>query len=163
MVDRSSVRARATMSPDPRPAVTIAAIPGTNRDAVAPCFLIRRRVFCEEQAIAEDLEWDGLDSDCLHYLLAVDGVPVGTARLRPYGPGSVKIERVAVLRAHRGRGFGGVLMRAILGDVDRDARRAVLNAQSVVRGFYERLGFVAEGPEFLEADIPHVHMVRPAR
>jgi predicted GNAT family N-acyltransferase len=33
--------------------------------------------------------------------------------------------------------------------------RLVLNAQVAVLPFYERLGYVVDGPEFLEAAIPH--------
>jgi ElaA protein len=68
-----------------------------------------------------------------------------------------------VLREHRNRGLGASLMRSILDRADREALVVVLNAQTAVRGFYERLGFVVDGPEFEEAGIPHVHMARPAR
>ena len=35
----------------------------------------------------------------------------------------------------------------------------VLNAQTAVEGFYRNLGFASEGGVFLEANIPHVHMI----
>ena len=38
---------------------------------------------------------------------------------------------------------------------------AVLDAQVPVIPFYERLGFVAEGPVFDDAGIPHRRMTRP--
>jgi predicted GNAT family N-acyltransferase len=34
----------------------------------------------------------------------------------------------------------------------------MLHAQTIVQGFYARLGFVAFGPEFIEDGIPHVAM-----
>lgn len=37
-------------------------------------------------------------------------------------------------------------------------RNAILHAQVATRSFYAALGFVAEGPEFVEAGIPHVLM-----
>src|SRR5204862_77624 len=40
-------------------------------------------------------------------------------------------------------------------------RELVLNAQLPVLAFYERLGYRAEGPEFLEAGIPHRAMRKP--
>jgi ElaA protein len=137
-------------------------LPGTDGAGMAPCFDVRRKVFCEEQGIAEALEWDGLDGDCRHYLLTYDARPVGTARVRPYGVATIKIERVAVLKDRRGHGLGARLMAHILARADREGHAAVLNAQTAVRGFYEKLGFVADGPEFEEAGIPHVHMTRPA-
>ena len=51
---------------------------------------------------------------------------------------------------------------AIPGDVDwvPEQPEIELHAQTWTIGFYEKLGFVAEGPEFLEAEIPHRRMVR---
>jgi ElaA protein len=37
---------------------------------------------------------------------------------------------------------------------------AYLGSQSHATGFYEKLGFVIEGDEFLDAGIPHRHMRR---
>jgi ElaA protein len=41
----------------------------------------------------------------------------------------------------------------------RGAARAKLGAQTHALGFYEALGFVAFGPEFLDAGMPHREMV----
>jgi predicted GNAT family N-acyltransferase len=130
-----------------------------NTDTFAHCQHIRRAVFCHEQNVPESIEWDGLDGDCQHVLLRVDGLAAATARTRPYGVNLFKIERVAVLKSHRGLGLGRVLMRHIMAQARASgASHAVLNAQLAVQGFYAGLGFVAEGPTFVEADIPHVHM-----
>src|SRR4029453_4982370 len=39
-------------------------------------------------------------------------------------------------------------------------RPCVLDAQTYLRGFYERLGFAVTGPEFLDDGVPHVPMRR---
>ena len=39
-------------------------------------------------------------------------------------------------------------------------KRLALHAQTQAVGFYRRFGFVEEGPEFMEAGIPHRTMVR---
>ena len=39
--------------------------------------------------------------------------------------------------------------------------RAALGAQTNALGFYEKLGFVASGPDFMDANIPHRMMERP--
>ena len=71
-------------------------------------FAIRRRVFVEEQGIAEALEFDGLDPAARHLLAVVDGAPAGTLRIRLIEQGrTAKIERVAVLAPQRGTGSGG--------------------------------------------------------
>lgn len=40
-------------------------------------------------------------------------------------------------------------------------RTSVLDAQSYLVGWYERLGYVVSGPEYLEDGIAHVPMRRP--
>ncbi len=125
---------------------------------MAACFAIRREVFCVEQGVSEDLEIDGRDPECRHYLLRVDRRTVGAARVRPVEPGVAKIERVAILEAYRGRGLGFALMRHVLRELGRD--RAVLHAQAHSESFYRALGFTTEGEPFEEAGIPHVRMTR---
>lgn len=130
-------------------------------DDLATCHALRRAVFILEQNVPEDEEVDGRDGDALHLLASLDGVPVGCARLLVLGD-TVKIGRVCVLAAQRGTGVGVALIRAAL-DVARDlpsVTRAKLGSQTHAIGFYERLGFVAEGPEYLDAGIPHRDMVR---
>ena len=119
---------------------------------------IRQAVFCDEQGISAAEEWDGKDLICEHFLVLDDGLPVGCARLRPYGPGIYKIERVAVLKERRGTGAGKAVMEEIVRRLDKAT--VVLNAQLSAEGFYGRLGFAREGGVFAEADIPHIHMVR---
>ena len=51
-------------------------------DEIAVCIEIRRVVFVLGQDVPEELEVDGLDPTCTHFLAAVDGEPAGTARLR---------------------------------------------------------------------------------
>lgn len=123
-------------------------------------FAIRRSVFVEEQGVSAVLEFDGLDDEARHLLAALDGEPAGTLRIRLLEQGQVaKIERVAVLAAHRQRRIGRALLDAAL-EVARSAGaiEARLHAQTVVQGFYAGLGFVAVGPEFEEDGIPHIAM-----
>ena len=125
---------------------------------------IRFAVFVDEQRVSAELEPDEYDAVALH-LLALDprtGEAVGTARVVDKGDGVAKIGRVAVLAPYRGIGAGRALMEFAL----ERARRAgltlaVLDAQVPVIPFYERLGFVAEGPVFDDAGIPHRRMTRP--
>jgi len=99
-------------------------------------------------------EMDAHDAEAAHFLaLQADDV-VGTARLRPLVDGALKAERVAVRRPFRRRGVGRALMQA-LEDAAVARGELVLNAQTAVVPFYERLGYRSEGPEFVEAGIPH--------
>jgi predicted GNAT family N-acyltransferase len=124
------------------------------------CIDLRRSVFVEEQDVPEDRELDGLDGEATH-LLAWDGYPVGTARIRDYGTDDdgrrvAKVERVAVEASRRGEGVGRDLMahaEAVAADEGYD--RVRLDAQVPVVAFYERLGYVVTSEEFEDAGIPH--------
>ncbi|MFH8793115.1 GNAT family N-acetyltransferase [Streptomyces sp. NPDC017941] len=135
------------------------------------CFAVRREVFVAEQGVPEDVEYDEYDAVAVHVLAvrADDGVPVGAGRLLTGAAAVVKngdpdtgvgaLGRLAVVRSARGLGAGAALVRAI-----EDAARARgltavdLHAQTHALGFYERLGYVAYGAEFLDAGIEHLAM-----
>jgi predicted GNAT family N-acyltransferase len=123
---------------------------------------VRRKVFIEEQQIPEREEFDEMDPVAIHVLAHAPAAAgkrdaVGTARLEPTG----KIGRVAVLPQYRGTGTGVALMRRLLEiAAERGFSEVYLNAQTSAAGFYERLGFRAEGPEFDEVGIPHQRMRR---
>ncbi len=125
---------------------------------------IRREVFIEGQDVPVDLELDGRDDEATHFLARADGESVGTARLRDYGDGVAKVERVAVREPHRGEGWG----RRIMAAVEEHARevgyeRVHLAAQVPVVGFYERLGYEVASEEFMDAGIPHRSMEKALR
>ena len=125
---------------------------------------VRQRVFVEEQACPPEEEWDAHDAPAargrtVHHVLAVrDGVPVGCARWRSV-PGSVKLERFAVVPEARGTGLGRALVARALADARAAGhRRFVLHAQTYVAGLYASFGFRPEGDPFDEAGIEHVKM-----
>ena len=127
-------------------------------DDLDACMAIRRQVFVEEQAVPEDLERDEHDATAVHLLATQDGRPMATARLLIAGD-RAKIGRVAVLAELRGTGAGAALMRAALDELRlRGVREAALGSQVHALGFYEKLGFVAHGPEYDDAGIPHRDM-----
>jgi ElaA protein len=129
----------------------------TRTTDIAACLAIRRVVFIEGQNVPEDLEVDGDDPDCLHWLMHKDGAAIATARVTNLGD-TAKIQRVAVLPEHRGTGAGADLMRAILADIKGQFKQAKLGSQTQAIGFYERLGFEVYGPEYDDAGIPHRDM-----
>ena len=114
---------------------------------------LRAAVFVREQGIPEHLEWDGRDAECVHAVaFAPDGVAIGVARLMPDG----RIGRMAVRQDWRGRGVGSALLHALLEQAALlGLRRVYLHSQIPSCGFYSRHGFVAQGPEYQEGDIPH--------
>ena len=125
-------------------------------DALAMARAVRRRVFVEEQGVSEAEEMDGKDDEATHFVLTDDGTPVATARLRWPDETTVKIERVAVLPAHRGEGLGRRVMERCASHArEQGATTARLHSQRRVVGFYETLGYEVVGEPFEEAGIPH--------
>lgn len=127
---------------------------------IATCRALRRKVFIEEQGVSEADEVDGLDDRAIHLLALVDGRPLGCARLLVQGE-TGKVGRVCVLAEARGTGLGAALMRAAVEEFRKlpGVTRVKLGAQTHALGFYERLGFTAFGPEYMDAGIPHRDMV----
>jgi predicted GNAT family N-acyltransferase len=119
---------------------------------------VREAVFVHEQAVPLELEWDGIDPQCVHVLAENEqGIAIGTGRLLPDG----HIGRMAVLAQWRGRGVGSALLRMLIACArGRGAREVVVNAQTHAVAFYRRHGFVEEGGTFLDAGIPHRCMRR---
>ncbi len=135
------------------------ALDDTDRKA---CIAIRIEVFCGEQNVSRDIEFDGLDGACRHFI-ALDGDrPVGTARVRSLGNDVAKFERIAVLKGDRGRNAGRYLLEAAIREAALDGHaQATMHAQTYAKPFYEKLGFRQEGAGFMEAGIPHIRMARP--
>ncbi len=129
-----------------------------NHQLLGHCQAIRRRVFVEGQGVAEAIDFDGNDDSSSHLLLLHEGNPVGTLRIRKTEKG-MKLERIAVLPAFRGRGYGELLVKAGLSKVEGSI---YINAQVSSMGFYEHVGFVVEdGTIFDEAGIDHTVMIWP--
>ncbi len=115
-------------------------------------------VFVAEQNVPEDEERDEWDETARHFLALVDGQRAATARAVAKAAGIVKIGRVAVRAPYRGTGLGARLMRAV--EADYPGAALMLDAQLQALNFYAKLGYVAEGPMFDDAGIPHRRMVK---
>lgn len=118
-------------------------------------FALRREVFVWEQNVPEDEEHDAYDLTATHFVAIADGEVVGTLRLIDL-PEHTKIGRVAVRKVFRGRGIARKLIAAAMAHArERGQDRFYLTAQSDKLGFYESLGFVAFGPEFMDGGMLH--------
>lgn len=119
---------------------------------------VRYEVFVIEQKVPLDMEWDEMDSVCIHAVAYdAEGVAVATGRLLPDG----HIGRMAVKAAMRGKGIGSQILNVLIDEARKRGDQAVmLNAQTHAEPFYARYGFAREGREFMEAGIPHIHMRR---
>jgi predicted GNAT family N-acyltransferase len=123
---------------------------------------IRFKVFVDEQKVPEHSELDDIDPIALHVISHdSEGVPHGTGRLftDPVDPTCAHIGRMAVLKASRGTGCGASIMRALIKEArKRGYKRIVLSAQEHAIAFYEKFGFQASGPTYMDCNIPHRDM-----
>jgi tRNA(adenine34) deaminase len=124
-------------------------------DDFATLTAIRFEVFVEEQHVPADEEVDAHDALSLHAIAWANGVAAGCGRLLPDG----HIGRMAVRRAFRGQGVGALVLQHLMARAgQRGDRQVVLSAQTHAIGFYEKFGFVAEGGEYFDCNIPHRDM-----
>jgi ElaA protein len=120
---------------------------------------LREQVFCIEQGVPREEEIDGRDEEAMH-LGAIDpgGQVLGTLRLL-FGPGVVKVGRVAVTARRRGEGIATRMLELALAESRRrGCERARLASQLEAIGLYERAGFAVCSGVFEDAGIPHVWM-----
>jgi predicted GNAT family N-acyltransferase len=118
---------------------------------------IRYDVFVIGQNCPEELEWE-FEEESTHFLLIENDIPLASARHRKTEKG-YKLERFAVLSEARGKGFGMLILKAILEDIKESNALKYMHAQEQVIPFYEKVGFEKSGNVFEEAGIMHYKMV----
>ncbi len=121
-------------------------------------YKVRVSVFVDEQGFRD--EFDEIDGYAYH-IAAYDGNKVvGSGRLfSEHNNNEYHIGRIAVLSEYRGKNVG----KAIMTEIERFAAEIgaeciVLSAQRRARGFYEKLGYIAYGEEYLDENYPHIDM-----
>lgn len=134
-------------------------------DNLYDALALRCRVFILEQG--PYLDPDGVDRESSH-LLGRDGAGALLAYLRVVDPGVKYAEpsmgRVITSPETRGTGLGRVLMAEGLARclAAWPGRAIRISAQSHLARFYGEFGFARVGPDYLEDNIPHCEMLRPA-
>ena len=117
---------------------------------------LRQDVFVlEQQCLYPDLDGRDLETGTVQWWAEEDGEVVATLRVLDEGGGTSRIGRVVTAASARGRGIADALVRAVLQEVTGPV---VLDAQSHLVGWYERLGFRRAGDEYDDEGIPHVPM-----
>ena len=123
-------------------------------------YLIREKVFIQEQRVPEDMELDGLDPTATHVLAYEGPLCVGAARLVRLDHQHAQIGRMAVLSTFRNRGIGKAMLNHLIALAQAEGvLNLVLHSQVAVIPFYAKLGFIADGPIYEEAGIPHRNMM----
>ncbi|MGQ2983692.1 GNAT family N-acetyltransferase [Flavobacterium sp.] len=122
---------------------------------------LRSEVFVVEQnCVYQDI--DGKDDKALHLLGTFGGKIVAYTRL--FAPGyyfdNASIGRVVISPSYRDRKWGHDLMKASIDGIKEhfSTGNITISAQLYLKKFYESHGFVQDGEEYLEDDIPHIRM-----
>lgn len=130
-------------------------------DGREACRFVRETVFVKEQGFSEELEFDDADATSWHLSLEEDGQPVAAARLFRETEEDWHAGRICVLPERRG-GMGARLLAELERKaLEFGAKRVTLGAQCRARGFYEKCGYRAFGPEYMDEFCPHVMMEKP--
>ena len=132
----------------------------SSKEEMDKSYAIRKKVFCEEQKISKEIEFDNLDHLCSHFLIYDDEKAIATARIRQKEKNVHKIERVAVLFEFRRLKVGSILIKNIINHQINlnDKSFIVLHSQVAVANFYKTLNFISYGNEFFEDGISHIAM-----
>ena len=149
----------------------IEVIPAVSPDERLAALEIRRRVFSEEQGVADLRVAYSDDARSLIALATFPPAARGNHERRPVSTGRLTlpfirggqalVAWVATIPDARGQGAGGLVMRFLLAAADSaGAREVALAAQLPAEDFYRRLGFSPVGPLYDVRGIPHRRMIR---
>ncbi len=133
------------------------------KDDLYALLQLRSEVFVvEQQCVYQDI--DGLDIKALHVLGLEKGKLCAYTRLFKSGDyfEFPSIGRVVVSKEQRKHGYGKQIMLSSISFIESKWReeKIVLSAQTYLKKFYRELGFIEQGEEYLEDDIPHIKMIR---
>ena len=124
-------------------------------------YKLRNEIFIVEQNCPyQDI--DNKDLSALHLMKFEDQKLIAYCRILPPGASynEPSIGRVSVNEQHRKQGLGKTLMQKSISETKQlyKNQAIVISAQMYLLKFYADLGFVAEGSQYLEDDIPHIKM-----
>ncbi len=109
----------------------------------------------------KDVATDGKE---FHIAAFENGNAVGCVLLRPISADTIKLRQMAVSDACQGQGVGAKLVKyAEELAAARGFKTMEMHARKFAQGFYEKLGYVTEGEEFVEATVPNIKMLKPLR
>ena len=123
-------------------------------------FIVRGIVFIEEQEVPYNIERDEYDLNSIHILGEEDCEPIAAGRVH-FLDGYAKLERIAVRKKSRGKGYGHRIVDFLVSIANEHGfYKYKMHAQAYLKEYYEKHGFVVKGDSFLEANIEHYLMVK---
>ncbi len=134
-----------------------------NKKEVDYVMKIREIVFIKGQKVPKKRELDGFDENAKHVIVIYKKTPIGCARIR-FLHNKAKLERIALLKQYRGRGFGKNIIKYLVSYCKRkNPKEIVMHAQYYLKDFYNKCGFEERGSIFMDAGIRHIEMYMPAK
>ena len=83
----------------------------------------------------------------------------GCCLLTESASGVLRLRQMAVISGLQGKGVGRAILQFAENIArDRGYKKMVMHARKTATGFYEKLGYVIMGEEFIEVTIPHYLM-----
>ncbi|WP_338962129.1 MULTISPECIES: GNAT family N-acetyltransferase [unclassified Spiroplasma] len=130
-----------------------------NIEILEQAFLIRKKVFVNEQKVPFEEEIDQFEDVSIHFLVFDDNdKPIATSRMRKVED-IVKIERMCILQEYRRLGIGKKLMEFMEKVAIKNQFKVIsLYAQIQALNFYKNLGYKVWSEIFLDAGIKHCKM-----
>ena len=123
---------------------------------------VRADVFIiEQKCIYKDI--DGKDEKAMHVMGKNNNEIIAYTRILDSGDcyDFPSISRVVVKKKNRGEERGKEIMKETIKYIVEELKQKtiVLAAQKYLEKFYRELGFIGEGEEYLEDEIPHQKMI----
>ena len=126
-----------------------------NDDIIA----IRNEAFVIGRGVPKEVEFDGRDNVHMHFCVYDENALVSCLRAEDIGGGMMHIGRVATKGSERGKGHGRVLFDFLFNYAKEHGFKYIeVSAVHTAVGFYEKLGFIAEGEYYLETGVNHIYM-----
>ena len=137
-----------------------------NTQDVYDIFKLRQDVFIIEQSCLYQ-DFDGKDFTALHLIGRENGQLVAYLRLfaeNDYFANHCSFGRVVTSPRVRGNGCGKLLIKKAIEVIKQrwPNTPCKISAQSYLGKFYSSFGFARIGNEYLEDNIPHIAMIKPA-
>ena len=136
-----------------------------NRDQLYDLIHLRIKVFVVEQSCPyQDL--DELDRLSFHIFGTLNDNTIAVGRIIPYDKvRKVVIGRIAVDEKYRGKGYAKKMMKEVIKFIIKEFPdfKMELSAQTYLLDFYNSLGFISSGDEYLEDGIPHIYMSKSVK
>lgn len=121
---------------------------------------IRYQVFNKEQGFSHEEEMEEeTEKDAVNFLIKKQKEVIGCIRYRKVNE-EYKLERFAILKEHRGKGYGKIVYEGICEMIKEKFNPCTItmNAQIQLKDFYIKMGFETVGEEFFEGHVKHIKM-----